>query len=460
MNNKRVACYVRVSTENQLENYSIDEQIDRLTAYCKAKDYYNVKFYTDGGYSGGNINRPALKNMISDIENGKIHIVIVYKLDRLSRSQKDTLLLIEDTFTKNNVGFISMNENFDTTTPFGKAMIGILSVFAQLEKDQITERFTMGRIGRAKSGLYHGGSTIPTGYDYVDGKLIVNEYEALQIRELFELFNSGKSILSIQKYMSGKYTTKHGAWSSESLVRKILKNPLYIGKVKFKGEYYDGIHTPIVSKDVFNLANNLLSSVERTNNYTSFQKTPFKANNLLTSIIYCKRCGARFSGEHGNYTCYSRSKNSKRQIKDPNCKNKKWKIAELDQLITEYISTLEFENIETETNKSEINSNTISKRLKEIDQQIERMIDLFQVSNIPIDQIQKRVDSLTKEKETLNESLSNHDDKLSISAANSIKEKFLDLKESGSLEEKRLLINRIIKRIDIDGEDVDIHLNI
>ena len=460
MNNKRVACYVRVSTENQLENYSIDEQIDRLTAYCKAKDYTNVKFYTDGGYSGGNINRPALKNMISDIENGKIHIVIVYKLDRLSRSQKDTLLLIEDTFTKNNVGFISMNENFDTTTPFGKAMIGILSVFAQLEKDQITERFTMGRIGRAKSGLYHGGSTIPTGYDYVDGKLVINEYEALQVRELFDLFNSGKSILSIQKYMSSKYTTKHGAWSSESLVRKILKNPLYIGKVKFKGEYYDGIHTPIISKDVFDLANNLLNSVERTNGYTSFQKTPFKANNLLTSIIYCKRCGARFSGEHGNYTCYSRSKNSKRQIKDPNCKNKKWKISELDDIVIDYISSLEFENIETNTTVSNTNTSTINRRLKEIDQQIERMIDLFQVSNIPIDQIQKRVDSLTKEKETLNESLSNHDDKLSISAANSIKEKFLDLKESGSLEEKRLLINRIIKRIDIDGEDVDIHLNI
>ena len=142
------ACYVRVSTENQLENYSIEEQTERLKAYCLAKDITVTKFYTDGGYSGGNTNRPALQQMLADIRKGGIDTVIVYKLDRLSRSQKDTLTLIEDSFLACHVDFISVSENFDTSTPFGRAMIGILSVFAQLEKDQITERFTMGRIGR------------------------------------------------------------------------------------------------------------------------------------------------------------------------------------------------------------------------------------------------------------------------------------------------------------------------
>ena len=176
------ACYVRVSTENQLENYSIEEQTERLTAYCKAKDITIVKFYTDGGYSGGNVNRPGLQQMLGDIAAGIIDTVIVYKLDRLSRSQKDTLMLIEDKFLANHVDFVSINENFDTSTPFGRAMIGILSVFAQLEKDQITERFTMGRVGRARNGYFHGGAYAPTGYDYADGNLVVNEYEALQVR--------------------------------------------------------------------------------------------------------------------------------------------------------------------------------------------------------------------------------------------------------------------------------------
>lgn len=130
--------YVRVSTENQLENYSIEEQISRLKSYCAAKDMILLKIYTDGGYSGGNTDRPALKQMLADIKTVNVDAVLVYKLDRLSRSQKDTLTLIEDEFLAHDVDFISINENFDTSTPFGKAMIGMLSVFAQLEKDQIT----------------------------------------------------------------------------------------------------------------------------------------------------------------------------------------------------------------------------------------------------------------------------------------------------------------------------------
>ena len=229
----RVACYVRVSTENQLENYSIEEQTERLKAYCKAKGYDNYEFYVDGGYSGGNLNRPGLQTMLHAIKDGQISAVLVYKLDRLSRSQKDTLNLIEDSFLANGVNFISMNENFDTSTPFGRAMIGILSTFAQLEKDQITERFTMGRIGRAKAGLFHGGAYIPIGYDYKDGYLVVNEYEAMQVREVFDMFLKGASINSIWKHHQEHYTTKYGKWSSETLVRNVLKRATYIGKVKF-----------------------------------------------------------------------------------------------------------------------------------------------------------------------------------------------------------------------------------
>lgn len=117
----------------------------------------------------------------------------------MSRSQKDTLTLIEDEFLANGVDFVSINENFDTSTPFGRAMIGILSVFAQLEKDQITERFTMGRIGRSKAGFYHGGATPPTGYDYKDGLLVINEYESLAVKDIFRLFLSGKSITPFAK---------------------------------------------------------------------------------------------------------------------------------------------------------------------------------------------------------------------------------------------------------------------
>ena len=245
------ACYVRVSTDNQLENYSIEEQTDRLKAFCKAKDIHIVKFYIDGGYSGGNLNRPQLLKMLEDIDKKIIDTVIVYKLDRLSRSQKDTLLLIEDQFLAKHVDFISINENFDTSTPLGRAMIGILSVFAQLEKDQITERFTMGRVGRAKNGFYHGGAYAPTGYDYVNGELIINEYEALQVQDLYNRYSKGHTIYDCWKYMQKTYGGIKNSWSSETLVRNVLQNEIYLGKVKFNGITYPGNHFPIISQELY-----------------------------------------------------------------------------------------------------------------------------------------------------------------------------------------------------------------
>ena len=176
-----VGIYVRVSTPEQAVNgHSIDEQIERTQKYCDAMNWTVYKVYTDAGFTGSNTARPAMQNLIKDVRDGKINKVLVYKLDRLSRSQKDTLMLIEDIFLANNVDFVSMSENFDTATPFGRAMIGILAVFAQLEREQIKERMAMGKIARAKQGKFHGSAKIPIGYDYIDGELVTNEYEKIQ----------------------------------------------------------------------------------------------------------------------------------------------------------------------------------------------------------------------------------------------------------------------------------------
>lgn len=348
-----VACYVRVSTEHQRENYSIAEQISRLEAFCKAKDLTIGKIYTDGGYSGGNLNRPALQDMLAHLT--QYDVVLVYKLDRLSRSQKDTLFLIEDHFLAKKVDFISVCENFDTSTPFGRAMIGMLSVFAQLEKDQITERFTMGRIARAKNGFYHGGAIAPTGYDYINGQLIPNAYEAAQIQELYERFRQGHTIHDCWKYMQARYTTKYGGWKSETLIRNVLRNEVYIGKVKFQKKIYPGNHIPIISETLFYEVQELFeqrrkktfspySSVQNISSKYSVdaKNRPFTPRTLLSGHLFCGQCGSRFHGEHGKYCCSSRS----RGYKNPNivsvCKNKKWNIEELDIYIIDTICSMHF----------------------------------------------------------------------------------------------------------------------
>lgn len=331
------ACYVRVSTENQKENYSIEEQKSRLRAFCEAKDIVIGKMYVDGGYSGGNLRRPALQELLRRLP--EYDLVIVYKLDRLSRSQKDTLMLIEDYFLVRKVDFISVCENFDTSTPLGRAMIGMLSVFAQLEKEQITERFTMGRIARAKNGYYHGGPTAPVGYDYVDGRLIVNEKKARQVRELFERFCRGASIHDCWLHMQARYGAS-GGWSSETQIRHILVNEVYLGKVKFQGESYPGLHPPVIPEELFSRAQALLQ--ERKSSLSADSR-PFAPRTLLSGLLICGQCGARFHGEHGWYVCGGRRKRRREPADTPACGNRKWRIPELDALVIDTLCQLRFE---------------------------------------------------------------------------------------------------------------------
>ena len=398
-----VACYCRVSTENQIENYSIDEQKERLEAFCKARGWGKPTMFIDPGFSGGNLERPALRRMLGQVQAGKFGVVVVYKLDRLSRSQKDTLFLIEDVFNKNNVSFVSVCENFDTSTPFGKAMIGILSVFAQLEKDQITERFTMGRIGRAKNGLFHGGGNAPTGYDYIDGHLIVNEYRAMQVREVFSRFLRGESVHAIQRAMSEKY----GGWSSHTLVYSVLKNSLYIGTVKFGGQEYKGEHVPIIDAEEFNDVQRLLS--KRSDDGSQAQKTPFRAGFLLSGLVVCGNCGARYHGNHGCYRCYSRAKSDKKYIIDPDCKNPNMKIDELDSFVRREISraALDLTAIPDKAPKAPADNRKalITEKLDAVREQTERLVDLYQAADIPLNSVTERLRALEEERSLLEKQL-------------------------------------------------------
>ena len=459
-----VCGYARVSTENQLENYSIDEQVDRIKAYCKAKGWSLMKIYIDGGYSGGNTDRPALQQMLQVIRKNHVDAVVVYKLDRLSRSQKDTLTLIEDEFLAHDTDFVSINEAFDTSTPFGRAMIGILSVFAQLEKDQITERFAMGRIARGKAGYFHGGGNAPTGYDYVDGNLVVNEYQAVIVREIFRRFLQGASINAIQREAKEKYG---GAWSAAK-VRNILTNSLYTGKVKFAGVEYDGCHTPLVEPATYEAAQELLFSPKREAKLTTSQKTPFRAGYLLSSLVYCMRCGARYSANHGYYKCYSRSKSCQKYITDPDCRNDNWGIEDLDTLVVAQMFKLSqsqgfcdqvIARAQGGKNKAaKVDVKGVERRLASIGNQIEKLIDLYQVGSIPMEMVTSKMEALRVEKEVLQGQLQlpGQDDEQAAQTFRVNARRFAENFDTSTLETQRLLISSLVERICIDGRDVEI----
>ncbi len=482
----QAALYVRVSTQEQAnEGYSIQAQLERLRAYCVARGWAIANEYVDPGYSGAKLERPAIQKLIYDIVHKKNHtdIVVVFKLDRLSRSQKDTLYLIEDVFLKNNINFISMNESFDTTTPYGVAMIGILSAFAQLERENIKLRTQIGLQERAKDGFWRGGAHTPIGYKYdrQSGIIKADPYEATQIREIFDMFvNKHYSATKIGKIMAERYPEHAGTYIASGDIVNILKRRTYIGDIPWKGDFYKGRHEPLISQELFNAAQKLLAQ-RKPEGYAN----SFRANFLLTGIIWCARCGARYyavGAYRGSkklpcsqrkmihaYMCYSRSKTAPRMIRDPNCKNDKWPTENLDQYVLKELRRLRYEpdyfqEIAAQNHPEPMTGHLeIKARILEIEQQIEKLLDLYQLQNIPFEMVSQRLESMTHEREALEQQLDDEQSVgngfISIDTATQLLNSLEEVFQNGSFEEKRYVIHTLIKRIDLDGKNVKITWN-
>lgn len=474
----KIALYVRVSTQEQAkEGYSIGEQVERLNKYCEAMGWTVVETFIDPGYSGGDTERPGLKAMLKSVENGNIDKVVVYKLDRLSRSQKDTLFLIEDVFLKNNTDFVSMNENFDTSTPFGRAMIGILAVFAQLEREQIKERMNMGKEARAKEGKWGGGSTEPIGYNYdiPNDLLIVNDYEALQVRELFDLFNSGMPLRTIERLFADKgYKHKHGIWDPKAM-KRVLSSKAYLGYIKYRGEYYKAEHDAIITEETYNKAIQLLK--QRAEQYQMTGLKPGLPTTYLGGLLYCKHCGGKYAKDRQRmrgdkpdklmYICNSRSKRVKKMIKDPNCKNKRWGMNALDNIVLDEIKKLAtdpeyFNMIQTEKPKTDEPNkiDIIEKEIEKIDAQISRFMDLYGVGTFTMDQVNNKVAPLNEQRRGLEKELAALNAEVGRITEEEMKAIVASAEDTiayGDFDDVRGMIESLIYYIELDNDDVYIH---
>ncbi len=321
-NFKKAALYIRVSTDAQREEgYSIEAQTKMLQAYCESKGIADYELYVDGGRSGANIERPEMQRLINDIKENKINSVIVYKLDRLSRSQKDTLYLIEDVFNPAGVSFVSLNENMDTSTPIGRAMLGIMSAFAQLERETIKERTRMGMLERVKSGLWRGGGKTPFGYDYdkESGKLVPN-VDADTVRLVFSLYLDGKSAMTAAELSGLPY---------ERMAAQILKRRTYIGDTVYNGEVIENTHEPLISREIFEQAQKELIRRAKT--------TSNKTKCLLAGFVFCGVCGSkmRYQKWGGGYKiyCYSQDPSKKHLSGGYVCDNTKTDAEELEAAV-------------------------------------------------------------------------------------------------------------------------------
>lgn len=457
---KKVLLYIRVSTTKQdIDGYSIPLQKERLIAYCKAKGWIVVGVYVDPGYSGASLERPGMDALIEAVVKKRGDAVLVYKLDRLSRSQRDVLYLLEDVFEPNGVAFVSMQESFDTSTVFGRAIIGILSVFGAMERATISERTLMGRAGRAEEGLWHGGGTEPIGYDYIDGKLVVNKEEARQIRAVYNLYASGFSVAEISRRMDG-YKTKHGDWSHTSTVGNVLDNPLYAGVVRFDGVRANGKHEAIVSPEVNQRAKDRRARLRRAE---SSGDSVF----LLTGLIRCASCGARyFPNRRPNgtvvYSCHSRAKKNKKMIKDPNCKAPHIPVADLDSMVIREIlkaaedpSVLEADAKKRAAGAGNSLADKNADEIRRLDAEIDRLMDLYQSGDlVSVGEIAERIQRAHEKRVSLSSSAERKARHFNVDGLRLLLRDFQCGYDSMDVRGLRAILFQLVDKIHVDSSGV------
>jgi DNA invertase Pin-like site-specific DNA recombinase len=263
---QRCAIYTRKSTETGLEQdfNSLDAQREACEAFIKSQAHEGwkvlPKLYDDGGLSGGTLERPALQSLLEDIEAGHIDVVVVYKVDRLTRSLTDFAKLV-DLFERCGVSFVSVTQQFNTTSSMGRLTLNVLLSFAQFEREVIGERIR-DKVAQSKAkGIWMGG-LVPLGYDLGERELLVNPIEAKQVREIFELYLQLGSIraLKIELDRRGMKTKRRhqkdgritgGGPFSRGHLYCLLSNPLYIGKIPHKGKLHEGKHEAIVNEELW-----------------------------------------------------------------------------------------------------------------------------------------------------------------------------------------------------------------
>lgn len=348
MKKKLVGGYIRVSTERQVEGYSIEGQITQIEQYCHFNGYELVDIYADRGISGKSMNRPELQRMLNDAKNGKLDCVMVYKTNRLARNTSDLLTIVEE-LHRQNVEFFNLSERMEVKNSTGKLMLQILASFSEFERNTILENIYTGQHQRALEGYYQGN--LPLGYNNIpDNKkeLMINQHEANIVKYIFESYAKGHGYRKIANALNHKgYVTKKGNPFSISAVTYILSNPFYIGKIQFakykdwndkrrkglndKPVIAEGKHTPIISQDLWDKVQ------ARKKQVSEKPQVHGKGTNILTGIISCPQCSAPMAASNTTNTLKDGTKKRIRYYSCSNFRNKGSKVCSANSVRADVI---------------------------------------------------------------------------------------------------------------------------
>lgn len=456
----RAAIYIRVSTEEQAkEGYSISAQKQKLKAFCISQGWEVAGLYPDEGISAKDTKRPELQRMIKDIKDGKIDCVLVYRLDRLTRSVFDLYKLLE-VFEQYNCKFKSATEVYDTTTAMGRMFITIVAALAQWERENMGERIAFGFAEKARQGKWPLNFA-PIGYDLKEtGVLEVNQQEAETVKMIFELYRY-KGMNNIAKELNqNNIQTKEGNPWSDNTIMKVLRNPTYYGGIRWNGEVYEGNHESIISKTTWEETQSLIT--QRT-------LTPprvVSSRYIFSGKLKCPKCGKSMNGhyttektkkgptEYRSYRC--------RQKRHGRCKGTK-DINEprLEKAFIEYLEQQNFDKLFDEVanqgervlnkKKESIDVDTIQKKLDKIEKRKKKWQYAWAEEIMTYEDFKNRMKEAKREEELLKGQLLsttiNDDNKIDredlILVLKQIKHNWITL----DYKEKKSLVSQIIKQI-------------
>jgi site-specific DNA recombinase len=503
---KKVAIYARVSTTEQAEEgYSIDEQSRLLHQWCERQGYEVYKVYADRGISGKNITaRPSLKQLLNDAKQKEFDIVLVWKMNRISRNILDILNIVK-VFEQKGIAFRSYSENIETETPSGKLQFHMLAAIAEFERANIGENVKMGMIARAREGNWNGGKVL--GYDIVEvpsegkkrksTKLVVNEKEAQTVRRIFQLYTEGHGYKSIANTVNKEgHRSKKNKGFSICTIKTILTNPVYVGMIRYNVRrnwtekrrnninpnpvLEKGKHEPIISEETWNKAQSILMSRSGRPNRVHSGEFP------LTGILKCPACGS--SMVLGRTT--NRNKDgSKRVLEYYVCgawKNKGSSVCSSNGVRTDYADEYVLNRIAefaaddrmvkdvvkkiTEGYKS--SSNPIQKTYKELKKSLaaiqtkkDRVLSAFEEGVINKADLTERLAKLNEERGILEERLiplekqiaPENSKEISFEMVKGVMTNFvMNYKEALTTEQRKSLLNLIIRKITIsDRKKID-----
>lgn len=488
--NKNAVAYIRVSTDMQVDGYSLDGQLSDIKDYCKKNDLNLIETYEDAGISGTSTeNRTAFNKMICDIENNtkNINTVVVWKLSRFSRNVRD-LANIVDILEKNNVNLICITQNIDTSNQMGKMFVYMSAIFAEMERDNIVEQAKMGMKQRALNGYRNGGTVF--GYIPTDGELVINQEQAEIVKEIFNLYLEGWGYKKIAMHLNDKgiKTLKGNTWAINS-IKQILDNPVYVGLIKY-GEYVDwekkrrkgksedfilvkGKHEPIITEEVWQKTQEIREIKNKLN-----KRDNSPGDFLLTGLLKCPECGASMIScqrkgknvTHKYYQC-STYFNKGSKICKTNLIRKKDaeeyvfnRIKEIvqDPKIVEVIIKKAEQETTIDTAPLEQNLKNLNKELEKILKKKNENLELEFSGKIDIDTLQERLNFIKTKEEEIKNKIKNIEEK--IEDANSqikvspkvielILKNFVEIFEKADVQDKKKLYASIIEKITVTKGD-------